>query len=65
MTSQSVLTVGPTGIAHAYSSVRAAARALSGDGTERSRTAIASRVAGGGGYIGNVYVTSGTSYVRP
>ena len=65
MTNQKVLTIGTNGGIQVYSSVRAAARALSGDGTERTRSAITNRIANGGGYLGNVYVTGGTSYVRP
>lgn len=65
MTSQPVLAISANGSARAYASVRSAARALSGDGTERSRTAISNRILEGGGYVGNTYVVDGTSYVRP
>jgi len=60
-----VLTVGLNGNARVYSSIRAASRVLSGDGTERNRTAIASRIAIGGGYFGGVWVTDGSSFVLP
>ena len=60
-----VLTVGLNGNARVYSSIRSAARVLSGDGTDRSRTAIANRIAPGGGYVGGVWVTDGSSFVLP
>lgn len=67
MTSISVLTIGPNGGAHRYSSARAAARALSGNGTTSIRNTIVRRIDNGGGYIGNVWVegTNLTSIRRP
>ncbi len=65
MTNVPVLTVGPNNGVRVYSSIRTAARALSGDGTARLRTTISTRVANGGGYVGNVWVTDGSSFVRP
>lgn len=56
MSKQSVLTVGPTGAATRYSSLRAASRVLSGDGTDAARRTIARRVAAGGGFVGDVWV---------
>lgn len=51
--------VGPTSTRR-FSSVRAAARSLSGtgDSTERTRSAIRRRLSTGGGYIGSVLVKS-------
>lgn len=60
-----VLTVGENGSARVYSSIRAAARVLSGDGTDRSRTTIGTRISEGGGYVGGVWVTDGSSFLRP
>lgn len=65
MTNTPVLTVGPNRGVRLYSSIRTAARALSGDGTERSRTTIGTRVAEGGGFVGDVWVTDGSSFTRP
>ena len=56
MTPDRVLAVGPNGGAMVYSSVRAAARALSGTGGEGPRAAITNRAYEGGGFVGNVYV---------
>ncbi len=53
-----VIERGPT-TTRFYSSVRKAARALSGNGidaTERTRSALRRRVANGGGLIGNTFV---------
>lgn len=54
----SILASGPNSTRR-YSSVRAAARALSGtgvDSTERTRSAIRRLISNGGGYIKSVYV---------
>ncbi len=54
----SILASGPNSTRR-YSSVRAAARALSGtgvDSTERTRSAIRRRLNDGGGFIKSVYV---------
>lgn len=55
-TAVKVLTIGPNGGTTVYSSIRATARALSGDGTDGIRTTIADRVWQGGGYVGDVWV---------
>lgn len=55
MNAQSLLTVGPNGKAQRYSSIRAASRALSGDGTDSLRNTIARR-AEEGGFVGDVWV---------
>lgn len=54
--SQSILTVGPTGAATRYSSLRAVSRVLSGDGSDSARRTIARRVNDGGGFVGEVWV---------
>ena len=54
--SKSILTVGPTGHANRYSSLRAASRALSGTGTDSVRRTITRRADVGGGFIGDVWV---------
>lgn len=51
-----VLTVGPQNGAKAYISLRAASRALSGNGTDAKRRTIARRIAQGGGFVGDVWV---------
>lgn len=54
-----VRATGPSGTTRTYSSVRAAARALSGTGadtTERTRSAIRRSLVNGGGTIGRTYV---------
>jgi len=65
MTNVPVLTVGPNNGVRLYTSIRTAARALSGNGTARARSTISRRVAVGGGYVGSVWVTNGASFVRP
>lgn len=65
MTRLPILTIGPNGGVVTYASVRATARALGGTGSESLKSTISSSVAGGGGYVGNVYVANGTSFVRP
>jgi len=65
MTSLPVLTIGPNNGVRVYSSIRSAARALSGTGVDRSRTTIGNRLAAGGGFVGDVWVTNGSSFVRP
>lgn len=55
----STLAYGPTATRR-FSSVRAAARALSGTGTdltERTRSAIRRRLNNGGGYINRTFVS--------
>ena len=56
MQTVSILTVGPTGVATRYNSLRAASRVLSGNGSDNSRRTIARRIASGGGYVGKVWV---------
>lgn len=51
-----VKTKGPNGGIRVYSSITAAARALSGTGESGLRTTIARRCNEGGGYVGNVHV---------
>ena len=53
---KAVLTEGPNGGQKTYSSTTAAARALSGDGTESKRSSISRRCSEGGGYVGEVWV---------
>lgn len=57
----SVLTIGPSGKARVYSSLRAASRVLSGDGSDRRRSLIAGVIEQGGGRIANVWV-QGTTF---
>jgi len=54
--SYSILTVGPSRSARRYASLRAASRALSGNGTDGARRTITRRVDQGGGYYGGVWV---------
>jgi hypothetical protein len=54
--SYSILTVGPSGGASRYKSIRATSRALSGNGSDSIRSTIGRRIDEGGGYIGNVWV---------
>ena len=56
MQSDRILAIGPNGGSVVYKSVRAAARALSGTGSEGPRKAITNRVWTGGGYVGDVWV---------
>lgn len=56
-----VLTIGPNGGTKVYSSLRAASRALSGNGTDALRSTITRRVNNGGGFIGGVWVQA-TNY---
>lgn len=51
-----VLTVGPNNGVKVYSSLRAASRALSGDGSDSLRRTITRRMDVGGGYVGDVWV---------
>lgn len=56
---QTVRATGPSKITRTYASVRAAARALSGtgtDSTERTRSLIRRNLENGGGYVGRTYV---------
>lgn len=59
-TSISILASGPKGGTRRFSSVRKAARALSGNtstkAVERTRGQIRTRLTNGGGYIGRTYV---------
>lgn len=60
-TTTAVRVYGPTS-SRTYSTVRGAARALSGNGkdsTERTRSQIRRNLSNGGGYIGRSYVTLG------
>jgi len=59
-----VLTIGPNKGVRVYKSIRAASRALSGTGSDEMRTTISRRLSEGGGYIGNVYVTSAINYMH-
>lgn len=59
-----VLTVSQNDTVRVFNSIRAASRMLSGTGSEELRSTIARRVAEGGGYVGNVYVTSGIGFSR-
>lgn len=55
----SIIAYGPSGRTRHFVSVRKAARALSGNGTdstERTRSQIRRRLQNGGGYIGRTYV---------
>lgn len=56
MTPEKVLVVGPNGAAAVYSSIRAASRVLSGDGSDARRRTITRRLDDGGGYVGNTWV---------
>jgi hypothetical protein len=56
----SVLTIGPSGKARIYSSLRAASRVLSGDGSDRRRSLIAERIENGGGRVASVWVQGTT-----
>jgi len=60
MYAERVLTVGPNGSAAVYSSIRAASRALSGNGSDSLRRTISRRIDLGGGYIGNNWVQATT-----
>lgn len=61
-TTTPVIAISASGRASVYSSIRAASRVLSGNGTDSLKDTIARRVSTGGGYVGNVYVTDGTFY---
>lgn len=55
----SITAHGPRGGIRRFTSVRKAARALSGNGTdttERTRSLIRRRLQNGGGYVGRTYV---------
>lgn len=56
MTGLTVLTIGPNGGAKAYTSARAASRALSGTGSDNMKDTIIRRLDDGGGFIGDVWV---------
>lgn len=53
-----VLQIGPSGKARVYSSLRAASRVFSGNGSDSRRSAIAERVSNGGGYVGRAWLQS-------
>ena len=53
-----VLTIGPNGGAHRYSSASAASRAISGHGDRSVRNTIIRRLSEGGGYVNGVWVES-------
>ena len=55
-TSKTVIAKGPSGQVRKFASTRAAARALSGNGSEALRTTIARRCSKGGGYVKNTWV---------
>ena len=55
-TSIKVLTISPRGTPVAYTSLSAASRVLSGDGSDRLRSTITNRVRNGGGYVGETWV---------
>lgn len=52
----SILTVGPSGSATRYTSLRAVSRVLSGDGSDSVRSTVTRRVDQGGGFVGGVWV---------
>lgn len=52
-----VLAIGPSRSARVFTSLRAASRALSGDGSDRLRGTITNRINDGGGIVGRTYVT--------
>ncbi len=51
-----VLTIGPNGGAAAYTSLRSASRALSGNGSDSVRGTITRRCDDGGGFVSGVWV---------
>lgn len=54
-----VLTIGPNGGTRTYTSIRATARALSGNGkVTKTLNQVASAVKNGGGLVGRVQVTA-------
>ena len=54
-----VLTTGPTGKTRTYTSIRAAARALSGTGkVTKTLNQVHTAVKNGGGYVGRMQVTA-------
>jgi len=53
---KSILATGPSGTSRTFSSVRAAARSLSGTGTDGLKSTISRKARAGGGYIGNTYI---------
>lgn len=55
-TSIKVMVTGPNGGTTVYKSIRSAARALSGTGTDGPRTAVADAVWNGGGFVRNNWV---------
>jgi len=59
---QRVLTIGPNNGVRVYKSIRATSRALSGTGSDDMRSTISRRLSEGGGYIGDVFITSATKY---
>ncbi len=66
--STAILTIGPNGGAHRYTSATAASRALSGNGTDSLRKTILRRASDdNGGYVGKVWVetTNLTTIRRP
>ena len=56
MTGFTVMTIGPNRGAKAYSSARAASRALSGTGSDSLKNTIIRRCDDGGGFIGDTWV---------
>lgn len=58
-----VLQIGPSGKARVYSSLRAASRVFSGNGSDSRRSLIADRVENGGGYVANSWL-QGTTRVQ-
>lgn len=67
MNTERILSVGPNGSATVYNSIRAASRALSGNGSDSLRRTISRRLDTGGGFVGNNWVqtTSLQSVHRP
>lgn len=59
-----VLQIGPSGKARVYSSLRAASRVFSGNGSDSRRSLIADRVENGGGYVANSWLQSTTRVQR-
>lgn len=53
-----ILTIGPNNGLKIYKSVRAASRALSGNGSDSLKSTIHNRIVNGGGYVGNTWIQS-------
>lgn len=53
---KSILATGPSGTSRTFASVRAAARSLSGTGTDGLKSRISRIARSGGGYVGRTYI---------